>query len=134
MTNESAEKYKAQSIHYLDNAFNYVEAGDPEKAGEFLWGSMAEALKAVAASRGIKLAAHWEITEFAKELAKELGNKSIFDAYGHASYLRSNFYEAGLSMEEINIYAEDIRKAVGELLSLIEGATPDRQEGEKWNV
>ncbi|MBE0415068.1 MAG: hypothetical protein IBX36_00800 [Dehalococcoidia bacterium] len=114
-----AEKYKAQSIHYLENAFASMVAGDAEKAGEFLWGSMAEALKAVAASEGRELIAHWEIGDYARELAKKREDKSIYDAYGHASYLHSNFYEAGLRMEEVRIYAEDIRKAVGKLLSLI---------------
>ena len=123
---ESAEKYKVQSIHYLENAFVSMEAGDAEKAGEFLWGSMAEALKAVAASRGIMLTAHWEIGDYASKLAKELGDKSIYDVYGHASYLHSNYYEAGLRIEDVYVYAEGIRKAVGKLLSLIEGAVSNR--------
>ena len=123
---ETLEKYKTQSIHYFENALVSMEAGDAEKAGEFLWGSMAEALKAVAASKGIQLTKHWEIGDYASKLAKEVGDKSIYDAYGHASYLHSNFYEAGLRMEEVHIFAEDIRKVVGKLLSFIEGATPNR--------
>jgi len=126
VTNGSAEKYKAQSIHYLENAFVSMEAGDAEKAGEFLGGSMAQALKAVAAVKGKQLERHWEIGDYAKELAKELEDKTIYDAFGPASYLHSNFYEAGLRMEEVSIYAEDIQKAVGKLLSLIEEATPNR--------
>lgn len=126
MTNKSAENYKAQSIHYLENASSFIEAGDAEKAGEFLWGSMAEALKAVAAVRGKQLERHWEIGEYAKELAKELWDKTLYEAFGHASYLHSNFYEAGLRLEDVSIYAEDIRKAVGKLLSLIEEGTPNR--------
>ena len=116
---EGVKKYKTQSLHYLENAFSYIEAGDAEKAGEFLWGSMAEALKAVAASKGVELKAHWEIGDCARKLAKELEDEDIFHAYGHASYLHSNFYEAGLRIEDVQIYAEDIRKTVGELLSLI---------------
>lgn len=116
---EYTEKYKAQSTHYLENAFVSMKASHPEKAGEFLWGSMAEALKAVAASRGIRLTAHWEITDFARELTKELRDKGIYDAYGHASYLHSNFYEAGLRMEDVEIYAEEIRAMVRKLLDLI---------------
>ena len=123
--NESVEKYKAQSVHYLENAFKSMGAGDAEKAGEFLWGSLAEALKAVAASKGIKLKAHWEIADYARDVAKQLGDKSILDAYRDASYLHSNFYEAGLRIEDVDVYAEDIRKAVGKLLSLIEEPAPN---------
>jgi len=113
------EKYKAQSIHYLENAFKFIKAGNPEKASEFLWGSMAEALKAVAASRGIHLKKHWEIGDYAKELAKIQRDKSIYDVYGSASYLHSNFYEAGLGMEEVFAYAERIRATVRKLLELV---------------
>ena len=49
---ETAQEYKDQSIHYLENVYNSLDAGDAEKAGEFLWGSLAEALKAVAANEG----------------------------------------------------------------------------------
>lgn len=101
-----------------------MEAGEAEKAGEFLWGSMAQALKAVAASKGIELKKHWDIGDYARDLAKQLEDKSIYDAYGHASYLHSNYYEAGLRLEEVYIYAEGIRKAVGKLLSLIEEPEP----------
>lgn len=116
---EDAEKYAAQSIHYLENADSFIAAGDCEKAGEFLWGSMAEALKAVAASKGVRLERHWEIGDYAKELAKQQGDKAIYDAFGHASYLHSNFYEAGLRIEDVEIYAEEIRETVRKLLDLI---------------
>ncbi len=44
---ELLEKYKAQSTHYFENALGSIQAGEAGKAGEFLWGSVAEALKAV---------------------------------------------------------------------------------------
>ncbi len=116
---EASEKYKRQSIHYLENAQGFIKTGDAEKAGEFLWGSMAEALKAVAASKGVELKAHWDIGDYARKLAKELGDRAIFDAYGHASYLHSNFYETGLRMEDVYIYSEEIRLIVYKLLGLI---------------
>ena len=113
------EKYRDQSIHYLENAFATLDAGEIEKASEFLWGSLAQALKALAASKGIQLRTHWNISDYARELAKELGDKSIYDVFGHASYLHSNFYEAGLRKEDVDSYAEDIRAMVRKLLELI---------------
>lgn len=113
------EKYAAQSIHYLENALESIQAGEVEKASEFLWGSLAQALKAVAASKEIELRTHWNITDYAKDLAKQQGDKSIYDVFGHASYLHSNFYEAKLRMEDVQIYAEEIRDMVRKLLDLI---------------
>ena len=53
-TKAKVEKYAGQSLHYLKNASKFVDAGDPEKASEFLWGSMAQAIKAVVvADKGI---------------------------------------------------------------------------------
>jgi hypothetical protein len=116
---ETAQKYKKQSIHYFENALNSIGAGDAEKAGEFLWGSMAEAIKAVAASEGKKLRAHREIADYARELAKNMSDEAIWDVYGSASYLHSNYYEGGLGMEEIQTYAERIRGTVKKLLELV---------------
>jgi len=120
-----AEKYATQSLRYLKNASRSIDEGNSEKAGEFLWGSIAEALKAIAASQGIELRAHWEIGNYAKELTKRLGDKDIFNAFGHASYLHSNFYEAGLGIADVKIYAQEIRATVGKLLSLI----PQKEQG-----
>ena len=113
------EKYAVQSQKYLRNASKSIDAGDSDKASEFLWGSMAEALKAVALSKGKELNNHWNIGDYAKKLAKQIGDESILDVYGTASYLHSNFYEAGLSLEEVQTYAERIRATVGKLLSFI---------------
>ena len=116
---ERIEKYKAQSIHYLENAFIFIEAGDSEKASEFLWGSMAEALKAVAASRDIWLKSHRDIRNYAKELAEALQDGSIGHTFDNAQALHSNFYESGLILEDVVTCAEDVKDAVGKLLGLI---------------
>ena len=113
------EKYAGQSLHYLKNASNFIDAGDSEKASEFLWGSMAEALKALALSRGIPLKNHRKIWDYAESLPKELGGKSIYDAFLHANFLHTNFYESELTLKDVRRMAEDIRVAVGRLLSFI---------------
>jgi len=116
---EVLEKYKSQSIHYFENALTSIQAGEAEKAGEFLWGSMAQALKAVGASEGRELNTHGEIRKYATELAKKHNDMSIWDVYGIANSLHGNFYEAGLSLEEVQIHAERIRITVVKLFNLI---------------
>ena len=116
---ELLEKYKAQSVHYFGNALTSIEAGEAEKAGEFLWGSLAEAIKAVAASKRAELKAHWEIGDYARRLAKEMKDESILNVYRDASYLHSNYYEAGLAMEEVQSYVERIRTTVVKLFGFI---------------
>ena len=116
---ELLEKYKAQSVHYFENALSSIQAGDAEKAGEFLWGSMAEAIKAVAASEERELNTHGDIRKYAAELAKKHNDTSIWDVYGIANSLHGNFYEAGLSLEEVQTHADRIRTIVVKLLSFI---------------
>ena len=125
---ELLEKYKAQSDRYFGNALASIQAGETEKAGEFLWGSLAEAIKAVAASDGKKLYAHEEIREYARELAKKYGDESIWDIYGIANSLHRNFYEGGLSLEEVQTHAERIRATVLKLFSYI---PKEKFEGEE---
>jgi hypothetical protein len=116
---ERVKKYKAQSVHYLENAFNFIEVDDLEKASEFIWGSMAEAIKAVAASKEIWLRSHRELRDYAMELAKVLPDESIRNTFLHAQSLHSNFYETGLLLEDVYMCAEEVRATVGKLFKLI---------------
>ena len=116
---KKVKKHKDQSNHYFENALQYIRIGDAEEASEFLWGSMAQALRAVTASRGITLRSHNQVRTYAAELARALNDENIWHAFTNAQSLHSNFYEAGLSLEEVQTYAERIRTTVGKLLRLI---------------
>ena len=119
MNRKEVDRHKAQSIHYLENAFRFIEAGDAEKASEFLWGSMAQAIKAVASSRGIQLKSHRKLREYAMELARARQDVDIKNTFDKAQSLHSNFYETGLLMEDVAMSAENVRATVAKLLSLI---------------
>lgn len=120
------EKYAAQSLHYLKNASKFIDEGNTEKASEFLWGSMAQALKAVAATNGIYFRSHALLWNYAESLAKERGDKSIYDAFSHANSLHKNFYEADIKLKDVRIMGEEIREVVGKLLNLI----TDKKQGQ----
>lgn len=104
---------------YLDNASKALDAGEPQKAGEFLWGGMAATLKALAAYRGRSLHTHREIRDYAREMAKELDAGDVFSAFQIANSLHSNFYEAGLSVEDIVLAESGIRTTIQRLLALL---------------
>ncbi len=113
------KKYAGQSRHYLLNASKFIDAGDSEKASEFLWGSLAEALKALALSKGRHLKNHGEIWNYAESLTKELEDKSIYDAFRHAHDLHINFYESDIELRGVRRMAEDIKIVQDTLLKLI---------------
>ncbi|MBM3942314.1 MAG: hypothetical protein FJ316_05225 [SAR202 cluster bacterium] len=111
--------YVARSRHYLENAYISLERNEVEKAGEFLWGSMAQAIKAVAASKGRQLRHQREVGEYLMELSKALRDPGLRDAFRDANSLHQNFYESGLNRAIVLEYGERIRPAVGRLLRLI---------------
>lgn len=116
---QAVRKHRNQSSHYFDNALKAVESGNAEKASEFLWGSMTQALKALAAARGKSIRSHGEIRKYALELSRSLQDESIWIAFERARALHSNFYECGLLLEDVMMGAEDIKKAIAKLFSLI---------------
>jgi len=113
-------KYIQQSQRYIKNAQEFLEKGDIDKASEFLWGSTAEAIKALAASRGVALKTHGELWEFMRELATELGNPALYESFRTANYLHSNFYEMELSAHEVLSAAEQVQQLVFCLSKLIQ--------------
>ena len=113
------KKYAGQSRHYLLNASKFIDTGDSAKASEFLWGSLAEALKALALSKGIRLEKHREIWNYVESLTKEREDKNIYDVFLHANSLHKNFYEFELELKDVRRMAEDIKIIQGELLQLI---------------
>ncbi|MBI4233275.1 MAG: hypothetical protein HY686_02420 [Chloroflexi bacterium] len=113
------QQYVANVHHYLANALSFLARREPEKASEFLWGSVAEALKAVAWHRGVRLRTHREVRGYAKDLAKQFQDSSLFDAYQKAESFHSNFYESRLTAEDISLNLDEIRGAIGKLLALL---------------
>ena len=116
---EHLRTYVRRSEEYLSNAYISLERNEVEKASEFLWGSMAEAIKAVAALKGEELHSHRRIQEYMVRLSRELGDRDLFDALRDANSLHMNFYESGLTREDVLTSVVTIRYAVGKLLGLI---------------
>lgn len=116
---EKLRGFVGRSEHYLENAFHFFRAGEMEKTSEFLWGSIAEAIKAVALLKGTELKSHRDLWEYAIGLAKELDDPVLSRTFRDANSLHSNFYEGGLMPAEVEAMVDPTRKAVGRLLSLI---------------
>ena len=70
------QRYRSQSQHYHENALKFLQEGEVQKSAELLWGSVAEALKALAASGGRELRSHRDIWDYAKELSRELNDET----------------------------------------------------------
>ena len=116
---EAVRRHASQATQYLENGLAFLQQGEAGKAGELLWGSVAEAVHALAASRGTALRTHRSLRNFASAVAREIEDRSLAEGYRLAEGLHSNFYEVELDPEDIQKTVEPVRNAVGKLLSLI---------------
>ena len=112
-------KYSRQSNRYLRNARKFLGKGDLDKASEFLWGSVAQAVKALAAKRELKLKTHGDLWEFMRELSTEINDPTLYANFRTANYLHSNFYEVELGPHEILSAAEQVESLISRLFELI---------------
>jgi len=118
-------KQEAHSIHewedvtlnskYLRDAEKFLAEKDYPQASEKLWGAFLEAVKAVAAERGMSLGTHRSIAEFVSKLHEEHPERKLRDAFRHAESLHVNFYEDHLPGD----YVIESRKVVEKAISLI---------------
>ncbi|MBI4302871.1 MAG: PaREP1 family protein [Chloroflexi bacterium] len=116
---QTVRKYVLASRHYLENGLLMLNSRDAGKASELLWGSVAEALQAVAVSRGTRLANHRSLHWFVGQLGKELNDRSIIDGFFLAEHLHSNFHEVELTVEDVAAVVEPIRNTIAKLFDLI---------------
>lgn len=114
-----SKRYRDQSLHYLENALSLLSRGEAEKASELLWGSAAQAVKAVAAHKGIELRSHQALLRYVRELSRELGDEAIYRVFHEAESLHSNFYEGKLETVDVWALAQSVRPLVSHLLSMV---------------
>ena len=83
-----------------------------------------EAVKALAAERGVSLGIHRSIAEFISKVHEEHPEWELRDAFRHAENLRVNSYEDHLPEDYAFESGEAIRRAIDLLLRKAERAAP----------
>jgi Archaeal PaREP1/PaREP8 family. len=103
----SAQRYLRRRSEYWDNALKYVGGGKFAKASEFLWGAIAQSIKAVAIMRDIKITRHSAFFDFMRDLSKELNDKDLYKSFVFLNTLHRNFYDERIGPAESQIYLEE---------------------------
>lgn len=88
------------------------------QAGEKLWGSVAEAVRAAAARREIQFRTHAEIWRFVLRLDREYPDKDFYVLFAVADHLHSNFYEDELPVEAVTAAVPKMKELVTRLRSV----------------
>jgi hypothetical protein len=122
MTTESIAALQSYILHsrqYLENALLALQNGEAGKAGELLWGSVAEALQAVAAYTNRPVKTHRGLKFFAIQLARELNDETIKEGFVMAESLHHNFYDVQQEPGDIELVVPIVQGLVTKLFSLI---------------
>ena len=107
---EGSNKYAELSRWYIDQADDYLRAGNNIQASEKGWGAVAQALKAIAEERGWNHGGHGRIVDVVKQLADELDRQDWIILFGVAQALHTNFYEDWLDSDIVTIYLDGARE------------------------
>ena len=116
---EKAEQYSNLMRKYIEEAEAFLAKGDRVQASEKLWGAAAEAVKVVAAKRGVELRTHGHLWEFVTKLRTELKDPELSRLFLQANYLHQNFYEGILPLEAVIDGAEAVREFIEKLERLV---------------
>lgn len=119
-TQNQTRKYVLSSLRYLENSQQMLLKGEAEKAGEFLWGSIAQALQALAASRNIPmLKNHRSLRYFVSTVSKEMDDRRVNEVFWQAEKLHSNFHEVEMTVDEVAEFVNPISEIVQKIHSYI---------------
>jgi len=113
------ERYLKLGKKYLSEGLELLSKGDLAQASEKLWGAAAEAVKAVADSRGWEHFTHRSLAEAVSRLYEETGDPEIPRLYASAESLHANFYEGFASPGLVKLYAEDAEALIEKLRQML---------------
>uniref|UniRef100_A0A7J3X5B5 HEPN domain-containing protein n=1 Tax=Thermofilum pendens TaxID=2269 RepID=A0A7J3X5B5_THEPE len=116
-----AEVHLKLSEKYMREAEELLARGDYAQASEKAWGAAAQAVKALAARRGVALRSHGELHREVMRVVEETGDDEVRLLWHSAVSLHQNFYENWLPPEMVERGFEDVKKLVGKLKHLLSG-------------
>ena len=100
---------------FLREAEEILRNGDYAQASGRLWVAVVEAVKAVAASRGISLGTHVSLFQFVSQLARESPELGLVDAFHVANSLYTNSYEGWLTEDFVRRGTEIVQAFIDKL-------------------
>ena len=103
---------------FLVRAQAYLAAGDLLQASEKGWGAAAQAVKAVAESRGWDHNGHRQLHQTIDRLVDETGLSDMRDGFNAANVLHANFYDGFLETQDISENLERVEFLAGQLRPL----------------
>ena len=105
-------QYRSAAAQLLEQARQELARGDVRQASEKGWGAAAQAVKAVAETRGWRHRSHAALFNTVDRLAQETDSDDINSLFHVASNLHSNFYENYLSPRMVRVGLDRVAEFV----------------------
>jgi hypothetical protein len=115
----AVQNHAAHSNEYFENALIALQNREAGKAGELLWGSVAQALEAVATFNDLVIRSHRELKNFAIQLSRELDDETLKIDFILAESLHHNFYDVQQDSSDIEMLVPTVQELVKKLIALI---------------
>ena len=113
-----ADYHIETATEFLARAHAYLANDDLLQASEKGWGAAAQAVKAVADSRGWDHNGHRQLHRAVGRLVEETGQSELRDRFSAANTLHQNFSDGFLEAEDVSAYLERVDLLVEQLRPL----------------
>ena len=121
------DRYRKQSIGLLQNALQEIKQGHWTRSEDLLWGSLTQAVKGVALSRGEQLTSDEAVREYASRLGHEQRDRRLREAFTQLSNFGDSverLREARFRVDRIIPILEDVSSAIERLWEMVPSANP----------
>ena len=117
--------YQDRANIYWNQANELLQKGEWTKASELAWGSVVEAIHALAESKGTKIKNHGALRNFIRAVAQQLQDERINELFKKAETFHANFYHEFLDESDV----KDMFPYIQEFLEKIGNLLPPREIG-----
>jgi len=96
--------------HYYHNLQEVLSKGEYGKASEYLWGVVAQSIKALALLYKTQLGTHPSIKRFVRQVSTEIEDSEYYSLFLLIEKLHVNFYDEIIEPGEFQIYLNHAKK------------------------
>jgi uncharacterized protein with von Willebrand factor type A (vWA) domain len=116
------QRYRSQSLRFLDSAMTEMRSGRWLQAEELLWGSLTLALKGVALSRGEHLEDDTQVKVYAARLGQEYHDRRLREAFNQLVAFGDGvdrIRESRSRVDHLFVVLDDVSSAVKRLWEMV---------------
>ena len=115
-------RYRSQSLRLLDGALSEMRNGRWNRSEDLMWGSLTQAVKGVALSRGDEIAGDEAVKEYASSLGQEYRDRRIREAFTQLAGFADTadrVRETRSRMDYLFLILDDVSAAIERLWELV---------------